>query len=282
MSDCKKCKDLFDEAFYEELNKEQRDFFKSHVESCEACQAAYAEMTSTLKIMEKRTRPEPEQAYWNDYWNRLARRMEEEDTSTSKTESWWRSFSRIFTLAPKWSFQVAASLLLVVLGIFLGKMIFSPSGPAVQRARQLPAISSQVESVPEYIHRAQDYIERSKLIILALVNFDPKTEDPYALNLPYQQQVSKELVREARFLKRGIADSGQRRLQNLISDLEVILLQVANLESVSDLEAIELVKEGVESRGILMQIYVTDFSRYKKIRDKTTPSPTASDTSQIM
>jgi hypothetical protein len=282
MSDCKKCQDLFAEAFYEELDKEQIDFFKSHVESCETCQAAYSEMSSTLKIMEKRTRPEPEQAYWNDYWSRLARRMEEEDTLSSRTESWWRSVGRVFNLAPKWAFQATASFLLVVLGIYLGKVIFSASGPAAQQARQLPAVSSSVEPGPEYILRAQDYIERSKLIILALVNFDPKTEDPYALNLPYQQQVSKELVREARFLKRGIADSGQRRLQNLISDLEVILLQVANLESASGLEAIEVVKVGVESRGILMQIYVTDLSRYKKIRDKKTPSPTASDTSPNM
>jgi hypothetical protein len=168
-------------------------------------------------------------------------------------------------------------MLLVVLGIYIGRMIFSPSASEVQQARQLPTIGSQVEQSAEYIHRAQNYIERSKLILLALINFDPETEDPYALNLPFQQQVSRELVSEASFLKQGIADSDQRRLRDLITDLEVILLQIANLESERDFEAIELVKKGVDSRGILLQIHVTDFHQSTKVRDKTPPS-TASDT----
>jgi hypothetical protein len=282
MSDCKKCQDLFGEAFYKELNAEQKRFLEGHLRDCEGCASEYAGMTSTLKIMEKRARPEPQQAYWNGYWSRLARRMEEEKTLTPKSESWWRSFIRAFTFAPKWAFQTAAALLLVFLGIYLGKMIFSPSKPEVKQARQMPTVASQVEPDVEFTNRAQNYIERSKLIILALINFDPKTEDPYALNLPYQQQVSRELVREASFLKQGIADSDQRRLQNLITDLEVILLQIANLESERDFEAIELVKEGVDSRGILLQIHVKDFRQSTKVRDKTTPSPTASDTFRNM
>jgi len=282
MSDCKKCQDLFCEAFYEELNAEQKNFLESHVSVCEECESEYDGVTSTLKVMEKRARPEPEQAYWNGYWNKLSRRMEEEKTLTPKTESWWRNFTRAFTFAPKWALQTAAALVLVVLGIYLGKMIFYPSVPGVQQARQLPAVTPQLEPSTEYIQRAQNYIERSKLILLALINFDPETEDSYALDLPFQQQVSRELVREASFLKQGIADSDQRRLRDLIADLEVILLQIANLESEHDFEAIELVKEGVDSRGILLQIHVTDFRQSTKVRDKTTPSPTASDTSLNM
>ena len=278
MSDCKKCQDLFCEAFYEELNAEQKNFVESHISVCEGCESEYDEVTSTLKIMGKRARPEPEQAYWNGYWNKLARRMEEEKSLAPKTESRWRTFIRAFTLAPKWALQTAAAVVLVVLGIYLGKMIFSPSVPGVQQVRQLPAVTSQVEPDVEFTHRAQNYIERSKLILLALINFDPETEDSYALDLPYQQQVSRELVREASFLKQGIADPDQRRLRDLIADLEVILLQIANLESERDFEAIELVKKGVDSRGILLQIHVTDFRQSTKIRDKTTPSPTASDT----
>ncbi len=282
MSDCKKCQDLFCEAFYDELNAEQKRFLESHISACAGCESEYDEMTSTLKIMEKRARPEPEQAYWNGYWNKLARKMEEEKSLAPKTESWWRAFIRAFTFAPKWALPTAAALVLVVLGVYLGKMIFSPSVPAVQQARQLPTVTSQAEPDVEFIHRAQNYIERSKLILLALINFDPETEDSYALNLPYQQQVSRELVREASFLKQGIADSDRRRLRDLIADLEVILLQIANLESGRNFEAIELVKKGVDSRGILLQIHVTDFRQSTKVRDKTTPSPTASDTFRNM
>jgi hypothetical protein len=89
-------------------------------------------------------------------------------------------------------------------------------------------------------------------------NFDPKTEDSYVLNLPYQQRISRELLRQAGGLKSQLHDLDQGQLTDLISDLEIILIQVANLDSDSDLSAIELVKNGVKIRGILFKIQLTD------------------------
>jgi hypothetical protein len=152
-------------------------------------------------------------------------------------------------LAPKWVYQGAAALVLIIVGVFIGRMIFMPSVPAIQQAAQQPR--------GELIHRTQNYIERSKLILLALVNFDPATEDPYALDLPYQQQVSRDLVQEASLLKSDLAKSDQRRLEELIANLEMILLQIANMESENDMEAIEILKEGVNRQGVLMQINLT-------------------------
>jgi hypothetical protein len=277
MSDCKKCQDLFCEAFYKELNAEQKNFLESHIRVCEECESEYDEMTSTLKVMEKRARPEPEKAYWDGYWNKLARRMEDAKTLTPKSESWWRAF----TFVPKWAYQTAAALLLVFLGVFFGRMVFSPPVSDTKQAHRPGLISQQGPGV-ELASRTQNYIERSKLMLLALVNFDPETEDSYALNLPYQQQISKELVQEASYLKSKLADSGQRRLGNLIADLEVILLQIANLESEYDFEAIDIVKEGVNRRGILMQINLTDIRRSIQKRNKSKSTQKPSNTTQTI
>jgi len=43
-------------------------------------------------------------------------------------------------------------------------------------------------------------------------------------------------------------------LRLLVSDLEVILLQIANLESEHNLSTIEMVQSGVDRRGILLKI----------------------------
>jgi hypothetical protein len=277
MSDCKKCQDLFSEAFYEELNAEQKKFLENHISICEGCESEYEEMTSALKVMEKRARPEPEQAYWNGYWNKLARRMEDEKTLAPKSKSWWPAF----TFVPKWAYQTAAALLLVSLGVFFGRMVFSPPVSDTKQAHRPGLISQQGPGV-ELASRTQNYIERSKLMLLAIVNFDPETEDSYALNLPYQQQISKELVQEASYLKSKLADSGQRRLENLITDLEVILLQIANLESEYDFEAIDIVKEGVSRRGILMQINLTDIRRSIQKRNKSKSTQQPSNTTQTI
>ncbi len=151
-------------------------------------------------------------------------------------------------------------------------MVFLPSTPEIQQASKQPGIVSPQQPGTELVLRTQNYIERSKLILLALVNFDPATEDPYALDLPYQQQMSKELVQEASYLKKELAESDQERLENLIVDLERVLLQIANLESENDFEAIDLIKEGANNRGILMEINFTNLRRSVR-RGKSSMSP---------
>jgi len=272
MSDCKKCKSLFLEAYYGELDAQRKQFFKDHLLVCDKCQSEFIEMKSTLKFMSKRVRPEPPKEFWDSYEERLAQRIEKEETSEVERGSWWSKLADAFTLAPKWAYQAAAAVVLIVVGVFIGRMLFTPSASEIQQASQQPGVSAQQQPGTELVHRTQDYIERSKLILLALVNFDPATEDPYALDLPYQQRVSKELVQEASYLKRELAESDQERLENLIVDLERVLLQIANLESENDFEAIELVKEGVNSRGILMEINLTDLRRSIR-RGKSSISP---------
>jgi len=272
MSDCKKCQSLFLEAFYEEMNAEQQHFFKDHLSVCEKCTSSFEEMKSTLLFMDKRVRPEPGKAFWDLYEERLAQRIEKEEILQPERESLRKKFSRTFIPVPKWAYQAAAALVLIAAGIFIGRMVFLPSAQELQQASQQPGLTTPQQPGTELVNRTQNYIERSKLILLALVNFDPTTEDPYALDLPFQQQVSKELVQEASYLKRELAESDQERLENLIIDLERILLQIANLESENDFEAIELVKEGVNNRGILMEINFADLRRSIR-RGKSSMSP---------
>lgn len=276
MSDCKKCKALFAQAFYDELNACQKHFLGLHLKDCEKCNSEYTEMTSTLEIMNKRIRPEPSQTFWDGFGNQVAQRAEEEKVFDEKREPRKHTFIHGLSFAPRWAFQATAAVFLVIAGIFIGRTVFSPSVSEIQYAQQPARVISQPQSGLELISRTHNYIERSELILLAIINFDPQTEDPYALNIPYQKQVSKELVQEASFLKKGLADSDQRRLQSLITDLEVILLQIANLESGHDLEAIEFVKDGVESRGILLKIHLTDIHQSTKKSDKTVPNKRAS------
>ena len=268
MSDCKKCRSSFLEAFYEELDAEQTDFFKHHIELCASCKSWFDEMSSTLDFMSKRARPKPEKSYWDSYEERLVKRIDKVGRVQPEKESRGRRFTRAFNLAPRWVYQAAAAFVLIAAGIFIGRTIFSPSALEIQQASQ--QVISQQQPGIQLASRTHRYIERSKLILLALVNFDPTTEDPYALNLPYQQQISRELVREASLLRRDLADSDQRRLERLIADLEVILLQIANLEAKNDFEAIELLKDGVNTKGVLMEINLADF---RKFMNKNKPEP---------
>jgi hypothetical protein len=95
------------------------------------------------------------------------------------------------------------------------------------------------------------------VLILAVVNADPRTEDPFGLNLPLQKKTSEALVMEAAALKKELGGS-DRRLERLLSDLEMILLQIANLKPEPDSGDIEVIRAGVESRDILFKIKLNE------------------------
>jgi hypothetical protein len=258
MKDCKKCSGLLVEALYGELDPEAKSFFDMHVGSCPACAAEFRALTETLKTMDERSRPEPGQDFWDGYWDRLASRRGREKAAEMMPRSWGKRFGRAWSRAPRWAFQAAAALVLIVIGVFIGREVFSPPRTPVEASRQsVKAPAGQpVETDP--VLRARNYVNRSKLVLLALVNYDPKTEDLYALNLPLQKQVSQQLVNQASELKSDLKGPGRRRLRELVADLETILLQIANLGSENGLEAVEFVKQGVESRGVLLKINLSE------------------------
>ncbi len=274
MSECKKCRSLFLEYFYRELDSPEKKSVEDHISICNKCRSEFAEMNAVLLYTGKRVRPEPPEEFWDSYEKRLARRIESEDASQDGRESLWEKLGRRFNAAPKWSYQAAAAVALIVIGVFIGRALFSPTIPGVQHASQRPGVVTPPQPEATLVNRSQDYIERSKLILLALVNFDPSIEDPYALDLPYQKEVSKELVEEAGFLKKELAESDQERLENLIASLEIILLQIANLETENDLDAIELVRDGINRRGILMEINLSDLRHSMKKGERSmSPEP---------
>lgn len=263
MSDCQKYQDMFVDALYGELSSEEKPVLENHLKECVLCRQEYEEMTATMDTMSQRIRPEPEADFFVGYWDRLAKRMDKERLVHTSKDKWWESlFSRRTGHIPRWTYQAVASILLVVVGVFLGRMFFIPGQGTDQPATIAQAVS-QPDSQINVSQRAFDYIQRSKVIVLAISNFDAENQDPYALDLPYQQQISKELVQEASWLKGELSGRRQRRLQELISDLEVILLQLANLESESDISVIELVQDGVKSRGILFKIHLADTDQFR-------------------
>jgi len=269
MSECKKCRTLFVDALYKELKPEKKGFLESHIQDCPKCQSEFNEMSSTLKILNKRVRTEPKPDFWEGYWGRLADRMEKEKVSESKNMKWWNTLVRTLQHSPRWAYQATAAICLVITGIFIGRALFSPDLLKIQQISPSRSIA-QKERGTDLIQRTQDYLERSKLMLLAIINFDSETEDSYALNLPYQQQVSRELVLEAGWLKNELAESRQKLLQELIADLEVILLQIANLESNPDTSTIEMVKNGVKSRRILLKINLAEIRKSINKGNKTT------------
>jgi Putative zinc-finger len=260
MKGCKRTRGLFIEALYGKLDPEENLFFERHLTSCPACAAEFKALEETGRAMNRRIRREPSREFWDGYWDRLSRRLEmEKETGVEKElRSWGKWPHRIVDWAPRWTFQAAAALALTIAGILIGRTVFFPHRLPVEAAHPAAEALPVLPATDEAIIRARSYVDRSKLVLLALVNYDPSSETPYALDLPFQKQVSRQLVKQAGGLKSDLKEPGRRRLRDLITDLETILIQISNLESRNDLEAFAFVRQGIESRSVFLKINLSE------------------------
>jgi len=263
MNNCRTCKDRMIEALYGELVPGDKDRFDRHLGACPECASEYTLLGATLRLMDKRGRPDPGPEFWDGYWDRLSRRRTWEETGEETQPSLTARLVRALSRFPRWSYQAAGAAALLFVGILIGTRLIAPPGGA--RRVETAAVSAPAGAVVQ----AENFIERSKVLLLGLVNYDPATEDAYAIDLDRKKMISRELAAAAPGIRGALNKRGQKGLRDLISDLEVIMMQIANLESGQDLEGVELIRQGVDSRGLFLKI---DLDRMGRDARSQTPN----------
>ena len=255
---CKACRTMFPDAVYNELPEKKRPAFHAHLHECESCRRQYDELKLTLGIMDEKERPQLSETDWDQFWQKLSDKIETRKVDAKAFTSWLGKIKAIFQFEPKWAVQIAGMAGILFIGILIGRFYFGAEPTGIKTTS--PAFSMNAELAGT----TSAYLQRSKVVLLGLVNFDPQKDDPYVLNFPEQKKISRKLVKEAFVLKRQLRQSHQEQLCRLVSDLEVILMQIANLESDYDLPAIEMVKSGVERRGIFLKINIEEMEKNQK------------------
>jgi len=268
MSDCQDIHEMMIDALYDGLADEHKAEFNAHLQSCPDCARQYQQMAETLKVMSVRQTTKPDEAFWAGYSERLARRLEFEHDNLLRTRR------------PIWhthlALRVGAVAALLMVGIFLGKWIWTDEQPEGLVSDATVSTPDQANTETVLIdNRVQAYLQKSQVLLLALANFDPQTDDAVTLNLPIQKRISESLVQEAAYLKIALEDPAQMRLHELVADLEIILLQIANLEDEHDLEAVEMIRKGVDKQGVLFRINLSTISTERpRSTSGANPKPT--------
>lgn len=265
MSDCQTYEALIAEKLFGELRPEDQQRLNAHLAECPACAAEVQALEATLEMTSERTRSTPPPAFWDNYYDRLAARLEEETSPRldwkRRLAGWADRVTAMLWSGPRWQVQLATAVAFVVVGIGIGWLLFGGSTADAPLVVEGPVVTTPTVEPTALETRTSRYLERSKVLLLGLVNFEPDHDNPSILNLDRKQEIARELVHEASVLKEDLSASDQQRLRELIADLEVILMQIANLEAGHDLPAIELVQRGVDRRAILLKINLTEMSR---------------------
>ncbi len=255
MFSCRRCRARFVDALYDELRIEEKEWFQSHLTSCSQCAALFAKMQATLGLMAQHARKKPGAEFWQEFTKKLDERLAESDQKPNLFAVIPKSSLPPLHIAMKWASGAVAAAALVVLGIFIGH----------EYRRDQPAGTPRVEQISEHGKmnspaatsvdlRAERFLDRSQVLLLGIMNHEANDAPLIPGDHTRRSKISRDLIQEASLLKRDLKGPDKRRLRELISDLEVILLQLANMRAEQDIPGLELVRSGVDRRAVFLKI----------------------------
>ncbi|HLF14887.1 MAG TPA: zf-HC2 domain-containing protein [Bacteroidota bacterium] len=286
---CDNIRDFFAEALYDELDARKKREFDHHIETCASCHKEFEELKRTLTLMNERTRVEPTGEEWKEFGRGLDASLE---TATQDGESAGLGDTGAFIerpqdgrgagrpsggriipflpgMRPAWAYGIAA-VLLVTFGIYMGRTFFTGNGVIETPTQDQESLTStspsgrtgeptvngetgEAAGTADATNKAAlAYLERSRNLLLGLTNLDAKQSA--AIDLSRHQKVSRELYNRGNVLTVALNRPSQQQLRQLVQNLQIILLQLANMEVGRGTPAIELVRQGVDSKSILLKI----------------------------
>ncbi len=251
MKECKKCESLFEKALYNELDEHERKFFSNHLTACNDCADNFEELKTTLSLVKDYERQEPNESFMENFWERLEPNLKNNESQIHIRRF---RFPDVLLFISRWKYQLAGGLALLILGFFMGKYI------SIGNKTVTPDYGKTKKGINEIAlnKEVSNYLDRSKILLLGITNFDPVKDNDEIINLKLMQKISKQLAGQATVLKKDLNEPSQLQLKRLVSNLELIMLQIANLESKHNTEGIELIKDMVNSKGIFLKINIQE------------------------
>jgi hypothetical protein len=265
---CKQSKELFTQSLYNELDALTQKALDDHLASCATCKQEYGAMQQTLSVMDKRARVEPNEGEWNSYWQQLSEKIEkEEDRGGQPNVVRWRPASM-----PAWAYGIAA-MLLIAIGIYAGRTFFNGRPAISVQPPDQPTANVTAPGVSTSDSTTQQtlaYLERTRNLLIGLTNIDETHQA--TIDLTSHQKISRQLVDQGSILAVSLNKPDQQRTRQLIEDLQIILMQLANTELKPGVPVVELVKKGVSEKSILLKINLEAMRATEHQPSKETPA----------
>jgi hypothetical protein len=291
---CERVQELMPEALYGELDPSRVHELNEHLGGCAPCAALYAELGATLETMGRRERPDPGAAFWDGYWQRLQDRVAREETVAAAGRfgprrplvSWgYRVAATVAVLAA--GVWIGRTVLAPRPGGGVSEpatanvspqsgtnpqqqefALDSGAGPRAGDGAARPPIDAPpgeerddriagtgtgpgVVTAANSNGEALRYLGRSQVVLLALLN---GSGDGDAGGFGSERAQARVLVAEGQKIQDELTRPEDRRLRDLVGQLEMILREIANLEADSDLDAVQMIRNRVDRESVLLRI----------------------------
>lgn len=249
-----------------ELSQDERSVVDAHLAVCKACSAELETMRATLALLPSPA-TEPSEERSEQFWNQFASSVIEKTGARKQTRAshiaevieW---IEELVLLHPKYTYAISGTVAVLLLAFAFWTFRTPEQYDVALRGNSKPLehhvtpASSDGESNRQLTvqpERVSDYFRRSKIMLVGLANL--KTDQSEPLDLSAERRVSRNLIQEARYLKRQPIDPQSREVMN---DVEKILIEVANTGSRHNVPNVEIVRSGIHQENLLFKIRMAE------------------------
>jgi len=223
---------------------------RAHLDCCESCRAAYANLQRVLNVVDSAAVPERGANYGAQVWNRLQPSLGTKWGRHLDLSSWW----------PIRHWAASALVATLIIAAFLAGRNYpkAPSGAPTATASQ---VRERILLVA-----VGDHLERSQTVLLEVVNAQPGQP----LDVASERERAGDLVADNRLYRQTAARTGDTRVASVLDDLEPVLLEIAHGPDRLTPEEVESLRQRIEGDGILFKVRVAG-STVRHRQDKAPP-----------
>ena len=228
------------------MNKKQKNDFEKHLASCEVCKNNFEAFAATAPLIKRQKRFLPEKELVNQYYRDLKTKYYTPKKFSDKI----KDFLDSLLIAPSLPVRLAEAAVLIFIGMFIGKAIIwkSPSEPVQQFVN---GTEYDTFVVSELI--LNNFLQETEMILLDVANINPEEDERVILSLSQLAQL-RNLLQKTSLCRTQAEETKDKKLINLVEDIEIILLELCNVEKRTLQEKVFEIKEQINDSNLLFEI----------------------------
>jgi hypothetical protein len=240
-----------------ELEPGERESLEDRIAGNAELRGELDTLRQALSMVSDSSPAEPPEAYWRGFWARLQPKIQRENL--------WSKLAGLF--APRHGLRLAtgmgtlAAMLIVVLLILYQVMVPQVPEPVIKRTEV------KIQRTEGYFELfADSHLERSRLLLQEVVNM-ASNGAPDEAELLNNRRRGEELLSENRSYRMAALRNKDEKLAALLDELELVLMDIANIDTSVANEALENLQQRIKKKDLLAKIDIVSF--YEKSNGQT-------------
>ncbi len=282
---CRSCEIILSAQLEGEATTSQWREAEQHLATCRVCAQLWEEFqASTTLLKTQLARLEPSTALWE----KISARIEIEPRA-SWSERWreqWEHWTqRTWSGVPRLVFGAGFAVAVLVLFFFIQRQS-SPIAHLPQPPRadstgfvarlpkeKLPRLEKDEKEHALRVRLARNvaaHFEATRLVLLEVKN---NAEAPQAFDVAEVRAASQKLLEQSLLLKAELHEGQVPLLRSTLEQLEVVLFELANLETQPEPEEISSLRTAIQHGDLLIKIEIIDLEALTRKAKERPPAP---------